>query len=639
MREWLVHHRWLWIAIVVLLMAGLMSVRADTQIARAQSESPFEIRLSSEYVVNDDSSTTVEHTFSITNTTPTQYLREYGLRVHYGDISDITAKSGNTDLTPQVETTGSSSHIQLTFPDEVVGQGNTRSFTISYRTRSIATIAGSILEVQIPPLRSEQPYAAHTMSLRTPLKFGRPNRSTIDPTSVTLSGSQIETRYEQTINQTISALYGEQQIFNLSLRYNLENNSSNPGLAQIALPPDTSFQRVYYHSLEPYPEHIKVDPDGNWIATYSLPPHSASTAYLTLSALISLEPHEGVRVILPLKEHTQARRYWDSDQSRIIDLARQHTSLKESYDYVVSQLSYNYTLTTQSEITERLGAATSLEKPNQAVCQEFTDVFIALARARGVAARRLTGYAYTQNTTQRPLSFESDVLHAWPEYFSDEEQLWRPVDPTWEHTTGGTDYFTQFDLNHIVFAINGVSSTAPFPAGSYKQSQTDSRDIEVGFADTFPNDPLDLAISVVPYRVFGMAVPGKYLMVIKNQTGLAWYDRTVTLQSPSGESAEPQAIPVAALLPYQSVQVPIAVQSSGYWPLHRESSIVYQVQSPSDETPSHSATIDLIAGPGYLSALSEDTIALSLGGILIVGTLVTGGVLVFRQQRKRSLRR
>jgi transglutaminase-like putative cysteine protease len=51
------------------------------------------------------------------------------------------------------------------------------------------------------------------------------------------------------------------------------------------------------------------------------------------------------------------------------------------------------------------------------VCLEFTDLFIAIARAAGIPAREIDGFGYTQNAINRPISIDEDILHAWPEYY------------------------------------------------------------------------------------------------------------------------------------------------------------------------------------------------------------------------------
>ena len=158
---------------------------------------------------------------------------------------------------------------------------------------------------------------------------------------------------------------------------------------------------------------------------------------------------------------------------------------------------------------------TALSNPDQAVCMEFTDLFIALSRAAGIPARELDGYGFTSNPTLRPLSLNQDLLHAWPEYF-DDTKGWVMVDPTWENTTGGVDYFDKLDLNHFVFAIKGSSCQTPVPAGSYKYIGQDSKDVRVTLSETdFIGKPqLDVSIKTSNPIIAGF--PEKIKVTISN---------------------------------------------------------------------------------------------------------------------------
>lgn len=64
--------------------------------------------------------------------------------------------------------------------------------------------------------------------------------------------------------------FGDTQIFSFTLNYHLENPLNKEAKTKIALPPDTSFQRVFYESIEPKPKNILIDNDGNWLAEYYL---------------------------------------------------------------------------------------------------------------------------------------------------------------------------------------------------------------------------------------------------------------------------------------------------------------------------------------------------------------------------------
>jgi hypothetical protein len=160
-----------------------------------------------------------------------------------------------------------------------------------------------------------------------------------------------------------------------------------------------------------------------------------------------------------------------------------------------------------------MGALTALANPDSAICMEFTDLFVAIARAAGIPTREINGYAYTENPEIQPLSLVADVLHSWPEYYDKDKGAWIPIDPTWGSTTGGVDFFNKLDLRHFTFVIHGKDDTKPYAPGSYKlganpqkdvfvsfgklSSQTSSfPDISGSFKPSFPFFPSTLSISV-----------------------------------------------------------------------------------------------------------------------------------------------
>jgi hypothetical protein len=177
------------------------------------------------------------------------------------------------------------------------------------------------------------------------------------------------------------------------------------------------------------------------------------------------------------------------------------------YDYVVKTLKYDFNRTAGTNT--RYGALNALESPDSAVCREFTDLFIALARAGGIPTREVNGFAYTANTKQRPLSLSQDVLHAWPEYYDSDKRTWIMVDPTWGSTTGGVDYFNTLDFDHIAFVVKGSDDTYPIPAGGYKsQEQKTLKDVNVSFAsgDVKHTQIVDLTSSLAPSLIAGMPI-------------------------------------------------------------------------------------------------------------------------------------
>lgn len=595
---------------------------------------PFDTQLTTTYQVLPDGNTHVIQDFSVKNTSPTHYLNQYGLTISFPDLKNIVVKNNGQEIEPEITTANNATSVSIPFPDQIVGEGKIRNFSVEYDTADVATVANKVLEVQIPPINSQESFTTQSVILKTPLKFGRAVRVSPDPSAAGIDNDGIVTKFDQSSPQPISAFYGEEQIFNVVLRYNLENNSSSRGLAQVALPPDTPYQRMYYHSLDPFTDQLKVDEDGNWLATYELNPNTALSVYLTADVLLTLEPNGIVPQLKPESFHTSPDKYWDISQKNFNSITDEVTTAANIYDYVVQELNYSYDIANETDVQARLGANEALNNPDQAVCQEFTDLFIALARKQNIPARRLTGFAYTQNPGLRPLSLEKDILHSWPEFFDVETGLWRPVDPTWEDTTGGIDYFNHFDLNHIVFAINGQSSSTPYPAGAYKGADLDTKDVEVSFSDIFPSSEPSYDFQFVPEKLFGIEVPGRYFLVITNQTGQAWYDIAVNFNNEQRVLVDDtiNIVSIPILLPYQTVTLPVSLTDETWQPGKRVD-INYQVNTDGKVTQISPTQAELQTGPSYLTNLSEEVVYIGVVITALFGIFIAGSVLVLRSKR------
>lgn len=634
-----------WKRLALVLILCTLQVFFSPPPVLAQTKDNFDTDLRITYAVNANGQTQVTHTIDLTNKTPTMYASQYSLKVGSPNIKNIRVTSNGSAITPTITTTTTQTNIEFQFPDQLVGEGKKRSIELNYTHPDASIISGKILEVQVPKLSSVDTYDSYQVTLITPAQFGAPTRVTPNKFESTISGNTITTRFVPTQGESVTALFGQHQIFDLKLRYPLQNSSANTSLAQIALPPDTAFQKMVYESLEPKPKKMERDSDGNWIATYELPPQTTTTVNLVAKTWISLQPATAFPTTQPSSVHTAAQVFWETTDPQIIQLANNYNTPRAIYDHVVEVLTYDESRNLEN--TPRLGAVESLKRPALAVCMEFTDLFIAIARAAKIPSRKLTGYAYTANSQLRPLSLEDDSLHAWPEYFDTTKQQWTPVDPTWGNTTGGVNYFDQFDLNHIVFAINGASSTTPYPAGSYKTQNVADNNVEVSFADTFHQPEPAFSLSKVSKR-FG--IPGNNQLTLINKSGQAWYNVSLTTAANSGVNLSlPKKIPV--VLPYESVELTLPAYSSELLGIAQLPVALELTYTPDDRNQTTTANagkpptaiqlepVTLSVGPQLLQAIQTPygLLGLGVGGaILAVGA---GSLLVFGRPRSRSVRR
>ncbi|MBW7956002.1 transglutaminase domain-containing protein [Patescibacteria group bacterium] len=598
------------------LAAWLQPVSADEN---------FEIGLTSSYIIKDNGLATIEQQFTLTNKKPTLYASQYAIEVGSSKIQNVRVFDRNGPIPANIVNTDKKTSIAINFEDIIVGEGKRRQFTVQFESPDIAIISGNVVEVYIPRFSDLARYDAYKVELRVPDRFGQPARVNPPASSVELHNGYTVLTFDNLGDQGVTALFGEKQIYDFMLRYHLENPTTSIGLAQIALPPDTTSQKVQYLSLEPRPKQLAQDPDGNWIATYEVSAGKETEVQLSGKAMIYLSPQDNMPQLPALKDHLVGQKFWQTDDSRIARIAQENPTPRQIYDYVVNSLTYNFAKV-NGPVT-RLGASEALSDPFQAACQEFTDLFVAVARAAGIPARRVTGYAYTENSRLRPLSLVDDILHAWPEYYDAETQRWIAVDPTWGNTTGGLDYFSQLDFNHVAFAINGVSDSLPYPAGSYKRSTEKTKDVEVSFGSDEPLPPLSVEYTISKKPFWLSPFRNQYTIFISNNTGVAWYN--IPLQASVDLSTVqvaqlPESIPT--LLPYQTIEVPLELQGAD-WLRRRPVLLTLNLQGLL-------STHELRTGIQIIETLKSAPInPIGLGIGLVVAAVITGGLLVFRRKR------
>jgi len=618
--------RYLFLAFVFLI-STLFFLTAPTSPVFADNN--FDTRLDARYQVFENGVTQVTQTFSLTNKTPKFYVSEYAVVVGSNQITQVVAQEKDLVLETNVVTTTNQTSISVVFPEPLVGEGKTRTFTITYRTPDLAVINGQGLEVSVPKLASRTDFSSYTVSVVTPQKYGSPSRSFPQYTNVLPEKQNVVTIFNGLTDESVTLLFGKEQYYKLTLRYNLENPTGTTGVIQVALPPDTSRQKIEYIDLNPEPLTIKPDVDGNWIATYEIQAERQLTVYATLQAKVSLETDTTIPVYQPTASLTAPAEFWPTTHTSITSISQNLSDVRSIYNYVVNTLDYNYQKT--GDLNKRLGALTALQQPQNATCMEFTDLFVTLARSKDIPSRRVTGFAYTQNNTLRPLGLVEDILHAWPEYFDSEKKEWVAVDPTWEDTTGGINYFDQFDLNHIVFAINGSSSTTPYAAGTYKLPDQITKDVDVSFAQPFVPASNALRVSVKPAGDIPIPISGQYALTISNQSGSAVYAVPLVLESEEGTRIQAATTTLDVLLPYQEVSIPFSFTTPSWTQLgSKDAKITVGTQ-----------TYDFQLNTGnYLSVyLGYSAVWFGVGVGSVGLALLAGSVLVLRRPRKRAVRR
>jgi len=446
------------------------------------AEEEFVTDVDVEFYVLDSGITQVIHDITVENVFTNIYATSFNLTLENINPTNVTAIYEGKNLTPIVKKRDKNTDITVNFNDAVVGKGKKRDFKIIYENVSFAQKTGEVWEITIPKLSSQAKFRSYNLTLSIPESFGLEAYISPKPwSSLKSDGRYIYKFNKNSVSQAgITAGFGAFQVFSFSLNYHLENPIPKSSYVEIAIPPDTSLQKVYYSLIDPTPEEVKIDKDGNWLAGFSLKPRER----LDIKAEGTVQIFSGVRPFLipsdeSLVKYLEPTEFWNSDNEKIREISANFKNPKDIYDFVVNTLTYSYD--NLNPENKRLGAIEALKNTSNATCMEFTDLFIAIARAAGIPAREINGYAYTENPKIQPLSLVNDVLHSWPEYWDFENKVWKQVDPTWASTTGGVDYFNKLDLRHFVFVIHGMDSVKPYTPGSYKLGPNPQKDIFVNF--------------------------------------------------------------------------------------------------------------------------------------------------------------
>ncbi len=503
------------------------------------------------YTVAETGITRAALKISLTNKTSEYYASSYKIQVGFDNIDNLAASDPGGKINPSIEKNNDGYMIDLLFNKKATGQGNKLDFDISFDTPDVAKNFGKIWEINIPGIANPEEFDSFTVEIKVPPSFGNP--AYIKPYQPI---DRLIFDKEQLGKSGISISFGDKQIYSFRLVYHIKNDNIYPIKTDIALPPTTNYQNVFIQNIRPLPDNVVLDSDNNWLASFTLSPSQKLDVSVDGKTEITLIPKTVELSLQDRQKYLEDLPFWQSNSYELKQLAEELKTPLAIYKFVIKALKYDFSRVTDDK--PRLGAVNALKNPDSAVCLEYTDLFIALARAAGIPAREIDGFAYTQNSKQRPLSLVKDILHAWPEYYDDNKKTWIMVDPTWGSTTGGVDYFSTLDFDHFAFVVKGTNSSYPIPAGGYKFiSDKYTKDVSVEFSQNTPPEEYNFdIISHLPKEAMS-ALPIKGHVTIKNNGQNILPAQTLSISSLSLSPHE-QTFSTAAIPPYGWVNLNVA---------------------------------------------------------------------------------
>ncbi len=444
------------------------------------------------YTLDESKDVNIERIIEMKNTTARLYVSQYSIMFQNIDqIKELEIYEDNNLADYSKTKNQDKLIIQIKLSQPAIGNNTVKKIRIKYRIENFINQSGDFRELMIPVSKSSnsEKLISYEAIVKTPTNYPPLGISKPPVTQVSegvyswgdLSGLQ---------NQSLYISFSEVAKYKVKLKYSLKNDAPYSRRLMIPFVPDGAYQKPYISSIRPQPEQTKIDEDGNYLGIYKVPPNTVMEVnYEGIVELYSkVRPELQQYFSNLLKPRLKSRyltqeKFWQFSTASLEKLDKENLdTARDIYQYVVKTLEYD---TGRINVDlKRMGAEWIINNPKNGVCMEFTDLFIAIARERGIAAREVVGYAVNNNSDLTPASFLGDVLHSWPEYLEVTQEVWKPIDPTWGNTTG-LDYFNNLDLAHIAFVYHGRDTTYPLPPGVYKEKPK-TKDVFVEASEDLP---------------------------------------------------------------------------------------------------------------------------------------------------------
>lgn len=467
------------------------------------------------YSIDEGGVATVTEDIVLRNLTDRLYASTFSITIGASDVFEVEARDKQGVLKHSITHLDKKTQIKVDFTQQVVGKGKEYPWTLRFKSKDFAQKIGNSWQVSVPKIASLENLESFDLSLSVPVSFGDPSSLQPEPVRQNETGGNLNFFFtkDQLTQSGIFAAFGSDQTLSFDLIYKLNNDGILPKVVSIALPSNTSYQEVIFNKIDPRPENVVIDEDGNYIGYFRLTQRQNLEVRVEGLSKLYLENLENLPPLSDGKRKTylSGSSIWTVESPAIRTKAKElipNPQIKVSekakilHKFTANVLKFDFKRFSEKN-TNQLDSLTVLNNPNQSLASEYANLFVALSRAAGVPARKVVGYAYTENEDIRPLSYTTGVLHTWAEYY-DNEKGWIMVDPAWESTTGGVEYFPVRDISHFVIeTVGGEAKEYILPSElkvAFNQAEFNKKnDVELTLNiqdEIFAGFPADLAVRI-----------------------------------------------------------------------------------------------------------------------------------------------
>lgn len=216
--------------------------------------------------------------FTLTNTNPTKYLKNYQLSLPAASIANLVIVSQEEEINKQLREVSGQTIVELEFLKDLVGQGKKRRFNVEMNLDHLWKNRGSNKVITIQPLAKSSDFASYQLKLSVPTSWGEPVFSK-QPSKTYTSAGVNTYLFNQQDGQTITAIYGNEQYLQFIYQGSMHNRANSPAYTKFFWPQNQEQIEVIYQHLSPTPTAWKYHSSVGWQAYYLLAAGQNMQAY------------------------------------------------------------------------------------------------------------------------------------------------------------------------------------------------------------------------------------------------------------------------------------------------------------------------------------------------------------------------
>lgn len=575
---------------------------------RVQADDRFALSANLKYEVHSDGNTTVTQQFTLTNNANDYYVQKYQVAIGDSEIYNLHASDDQGLLTLNQIKTGKQLSAEIFFRQPVLGFGKSYQWLVTYDTPSIASKVGRLWQVKIPQPQLASETIPYTTSLIVPTSFGpavftspqTPNLTWLEPVKKTGYSAVFDP------NPDISPY----QAYDFRLTYQLYNSRLYPVIAEVPLPPDTEYQKIYLSYLNPRPQDVVVTPDGNWLARYYLGAVGRLEIIASGSAAVQINPTLKPFTLFSQATYTEEQPFWPAKDTLIRLKSQQLGTSDAVFDYTVNRI--NLTGANKS----RLGAQKVFLSSQGTNSLDLADVFVTMNRSLTIPTKEITGLVWQ---AQKP------VLQSWVAFYNQQNLYWQMADPYQAKLLSSSTGINSWDFNHLVLALYGQDSGLPnLPVVPDQVVLTPvSRDLS-------PNQLPKIAYHANVPSLATAGFPISATVFLENLGPTLSPGEILNLDA-SQITLTQKSINSGPMPPFAVREINLPVEPTGI--LSDNNAIISLTISGHHET--HNLTIQPLYKSKFVIVLGGLTIA----GFIAIATQITRGLFFQKRRRPDSLRR